>query len=76
MSGLSQHFEIILTGTEKQWRLKLLPRTLIMKQIFQSIQLQGDHLVKEIELSEVQGDRTLIQFNQLKINQPLVDFTQ
>lgn len=76
VSGLSQHFEIILTGTEKQWRLKLLPRTLIMKQIFQSIQLQGDHLVKEIELSEVQGDRTLIQFSQLKMNQPLVDFTQ
>ena len=47
-----------------------------MKQIFQSIQLQGDHLVKEIELSEVQGDRTLIQFSQLKMNQPWVDFTQ
>jgi len=76
ISALSAQFEPKLIGDKAQWILQLTPKSLIMKQIFTQIQLRGDTLVKEIELSEAQGDRTVIQFSQLTINQPLTDFVQ
>lgn len=76
ISALSAQFDASLSGSEKQWQLTLTPKTLIMKQIFTQIQLRGDALVKEIELNEKQGDRTLIQFSQLQMNQALSAFAK
>lgn len=76
ISALSEQFEPQLIGDKTQWTLQLIPKSLIMKQIFTQIQLHGDTLVKEIELSETQGDRTIIQFSHLTINQPLTGFVQ
>lgn len=76
ISALSAQFDASLSGSEKQWQLTLTPKTLIMKQIFTQIQLRGDALVKEIELNEKQGDRTLIQFSQLQTNQALSAFAK
>lgn len=76
ISALSEQFEPKLIGDKTQWTLQLTPKSLIMKQIFTQIQLRGDTLVKEIELSETQGDRTIIQFSHLTINQPLTGFVQ
>lgn len=76
LSTLSSQFDLALSGSSKQWQLKLTPKSLLMKQIFQHIDLQGDQQVKQIELMEKQGDRTVIQFNKLRIDQPLPVFTQ
>lgn len=76
MSALSSQFEMTLSGSAKQWQLTLTPKSLLMKQIFQHINLQGDQQVKHIELLEKQGDRTLIQLNQLRINHALSPFIQ
>lgn len=76
VNGLAEQFELQLSGTQKQWQLTLQPNTLLMKQIFNQITIKGDELVREIELDEKQGDRTLILFSELRTNSPLSDFAK
>ena len=76
ISALSAQFDTAVSGSKANWTLKLTPKTLIMQQIFTQIQLRGGDLVTEIELAETQGDRTQIQFSQLKTNQALTEFVQ
>ncbi len=71
ISALESQFTTTLSGTEKDWALTLTPSSVLMKQIFTQIQIKGDRLVNEIELSETQGDRTLILFSHQKVNQTL-----
>ncbi|MDP3847121.1 MAG: outer membrane lipoprotein carrier protein LolA [Pseudomonas sp.] len=59
-SGLARDFDLHLQGTSKAWQLQLQPRSLLLKQIFSDIQIQGGALVERIELREVQGDSTLL----------------
>lgn len=59
-SGLAQDFDLQLQGSSTAWKLQLLPRSLLLKQIFSAIQIQGGALVERIELQEVQGDRTVL----------------
>jgi len=42
-----------------------------MQQVFNKIVISGGQLVQKVELDEKQGDRTVMQFNQLQTNQPL-----
>lgn len=76
ISALSAQFDLQLSGSPQQWRLTLTPSSLLMKQIFNHIIIKGDVLVREIELDEKQGDRTLILFSQVQTNQPLSAFAQ
>ncbi len=76
ISALSAQFDLQLSGSAQQWRLTLTPSSLLMKQIFNHIIIKGDGLVREIELDEKQGDRTLILFSQVQTNQPLSAFAQ
>ncbi|OOH90633.1 hypothetical protein BMT54_04150 [Pasteurellaceae bacterium 15-036681] len=76
VSALSSQFNLNLTGSAKDWKLTLTPSSLLMKQIFNSIHIQGADVVKSIELNETQGDRTLIELQNTQINQPLATFVQ
>lgn len=76
ISALSAQFDTVLSGSAEKWQLTLMPKTLIMKQIFQNIRLQGSVLVNEIELTETQGDRTRIRFEKLTTNQTLTPFAR
>ena len=76
ISALSAQFDLSLTGSAQNWQLTLIPSSILMKQIFTSIQIQGDDAVKSIELKETQGDRTFIQLERVKINQSLTDFAK
>jgi hypothetical protein len=60
-SGLAQDFDVHLQGTAEAWQLQLQPRSLLLKQIFRAIQIEGGALVERIELQEVQGDSTLLR---------------
>jgi hypothetical protein len=60
-SGLARDFDLQLQGTAAAWQLQLLPRSLLLKQIFSAIQIQGGALVERIELHETQGDSTLLR---------------
>lgn len=74
--ALASQFGLTLSGNEKNWQLQLMPSSLLMKQIFSQIIIQGDQLVQRIELHEKQGDRTVILFHNQQINQPLSSFVQ
>lgn len=71
LSGLKSHFVIDLKGNEQQWLLQLKPSSLLMKQIFTSIEVEGNKVVTAMQLNEVQGDHTKIRFEHLKVNQDL-----
>jgi hypothetical protein len=63
-SGLARDFDLHLQGTSAAWQLQLQPRSLLLKQIFSAIQIQGGALVERIELREVQGDSTVLRLPQ------------
>lgn len=76
ISALEQQFSVQLSGSNTDWTLTLTPKSLLMKQIFNTIILTGDRLVKTIELTEKQGDRTLITLQNNQLNQPLSAFAE
>ncbi|BFU61707.1 LolA family protein [Rodentibacter abscessus] len=76
ISALSNQFDFSLTGSASHWQLFLKPNSLLMKQIFNQITIEGDIAVNSIELKEKQGDRTLIQFENIRLNQPLPALAQ
>ena len=61
----------IFSGSLKNWTLTLQPKTAIMKQVFENISIQGDQVVRQVQLREKQGDRTVMIFQNPKINQTL-----
>lgn len=76
VNSLQSQFDLNLSGSAENWQLQLEPKSLLMKQIFTQIEIRGDHTVKSIELREKQGDRTLIQLQNNRQNQPLAAFAQ
>ncbi len=60
-SGLAQDFELQLSGSSEAWQLNLTPHSLLLKQIFERIQIDGGALVERIELLETQGDKTVLR---------------
>ncbi|QIM62086.1 hypothetical protein A1D29_01480 [Pasteurellaceae bacterium Orientalotternb1] len=76
VTALQSQFDLTLSGKAESWQLTLTPTSLLMKQIFNQIELKGDNVVKSIELHEKQGDRTLIQLQNSRQNQPLAAFAQ
>lgn len=60
-TGLRENFDLTLTGSADAWQLMLLPRSVLLRQIFENIQINGGKLVDRIELREVQGDRSVLQ---------------
>lgn len=74
--GLENQFDLALSGTEKQWTLRLTPKTAVTRQIFNRIDISGDSVVRQIELDEKQGDRTVMRFNQVQTDKPLDGFAR
>lgn len=70
-SGLERDFELRLSGSRDAWTLQLRPRSLLLKQIFSAIHIQGGAQVERIELLETQGDRTLLRLPQSQADDTL-----
>jgi hypothetical protein len=75
-SGLQRDFELHLQGEAKQWKLTLTPRSLLLKQVFTQINIDGGDLVQTIELLETQGDSTVLRMRDSVSSQPLSDAEQ
>ncbi|MBC3269800.1 outer membrane lipoprotein carrier protein LolA [Pseudomonas sp. SWRI81] len=75
-SGLQRDFELTLSGTAQQWKLTLTPRSLLLKQVFNQINIDGGTLVQTIELLETQGDSTVLRLQDSTAEQPLSDAEQ
>ena len=72
-SGLARDFELQLSGSSEAWQLTLIPHSLLLKQIFSSIRIDGGALVERIELHETQGDRTLMRMPQSQAGDALIE---
>jgi hypothetical protein len=75
-SGLQRDFELALSGDAQQWKLTLTPRSLLLKQVFNQINIDGGALVQTIELLETQGDSTVLRMQDSQADQPLSDAEQ
>ena len=75
-SGLQRDFELSLSGEAQDWRLTLVPRSMLLKQVFTQINITGGELVHSIELLETQGDSTLLRMQDSTSAQPLSDAEQ
>ncbi|AZF03237.1 Putative transmembrane protein [Pseudomonas sp. R5-89-07] len=75
-SGLQRDFELQLQGEARQWKLTLIPRSLLLKQVFTRINIDGGALVNTIELLETQGDSTVLRMQDSSADQPLSDAEQ
>ncbi|MBK5526139.1 outer membrane lipoprotein carrier protein LolA [Pseudomonas sp. TH06] len=75
-SGLQRDFELALSGDAQQWKLTLTPRSLLLKQVFNQINIDGGALVQTIELLETQGDSTVLRMQNSNAGQPLSDTEQ
>ena len=75
-SGLQRDFDLQLQGDAQQWKLTLTPRSLLLKQVFTQINIDGGALVHSIELLETQGDSTLLRMQDSTADQPLSDAEQ
>ena len=74
--GLEKQFDLQLSGSQQKWTLRLNPKTALMKQIFNHIEISGDSVVRRIEMNEKQGDRTVMQFNQVQTGKELDAFAK
>jgi hypothetical protein len=75
-SGLQRDFELALSGDAQHWKLTLTPRSLLLKQVFNQINITGSELVQTIELLETQGDSTVLRMQDSTSAQPLTDAEQ
>jgi hypothetical protein len=72
-SGLQRDFELNLSGEAQAWKLALVPRSLMLKQVFTQINIDGGALVQRIELLETQGDSTVLKMLDSSAAKPLTD---
>ncbi|MCF7534454.1 outer membrane lipoprotein carrier protein LolA [Pseudomonas petrae] len=72
-SGLQRDFDVQLSGDAQAWQLTLVPRSMLLKQVFKQININGAALVQRIELLETQGDSTLLKMVDSSSAQPLSD---
>ncbi|MDN4543399.1 MULTISPECIES: outer membrane lipoprotein carrier protein LolA [unclassified Pseudomonas] len=75
-TGLQRDFELSLSGDAQNWQLTLVPRSMLLKQVFNQINITGSDLVHSIELLETQGDSTLLRMQDSTSAQPLSDAEQ
>ncbi|WLH46815.1 LolA family protein [Pseudomonas beijingensis] len=75
-SGLQRDFELSLSGEPQQWKLTLTPRSVLLKQVFNQINIDGGELVQRIELLETQGDSTVLRMQNATGAQPLSEAEQ
>lgn len=75
-SGLQRDFELSLSGEAQQWKLTLTPRSMLLKQVFNQINIDGGELVQRIELLETQGDSTVLRMQDSTSTQPLSEAEQ
>ncbi|CAH0238384.1 outer membrane lipoprotein carrier protein LolA [Pseudomonas brassicacearum] len=75
-TGLQRDFELSLSGEPQQWKLTLTPRSVLLKQVFNQINIDGGELVQRIELLETQGDSTVLRMQDSNSTLPLSEAEQ
>ena len=63
---LKKDFDIDLVGEKSAWELNLTPKSLLFKEIFKNITIKGGEIVREIAITNAQGDETRTLFSDVK----------
>lgn len=58
---LGRDFQPQLSGNQAHWQLQLLPRSVLLRQLFRAIRLSGSDVVEEVQLDEVSGEQTRLR---------------
>lgn len=69
--ALQRDFELDLSGEPQGWALTLKPRSRLLKQIFDTIVIEGSVTAERIELLETQGDSTVLLLRDINIEDQL-----
>lgn len=69
-SDLGKIFAIEGTGQGDQWHLTLVPKDPRMKAAFERVDMRGDHHLREVEVFEAEGNRTKVQFTDVRASGP------
>ncbi|MEG0186686.1 MAG: outer membrane lipoprotein carrier protein LolA [Stenotrophomonas sp.] len=65
VQALSSQFNVAATREGQGWKLRLTPKSAMLAKAFQSLTLQGDRYVRQVEIIEANQDRTQISFSAL-----------
>ncbi|MBS68825.1 outer membrane lipoprotein carrier protein LolA [Stutzerimonas stutzeri] len=69
--ALQRDFDLQLNGDPDAWRLQLTPSGALLRQVFETIEIEGSDTVTRIELHEVQGDRTVLRLLDSRLDDTL-----
>jgi outer membrane lipoprotein-sorting protein len=72
-TALERDFTLTLGTPATGWQLNLEPKSALLKQIFTSIRITGAQFVERIEMSETQGDSTVVRMIGSNATQPVSD---
>jgi outer membrane lipoprotein-sorting protein len=64
VAALSEQFSIKVSENEHSWQLLLTPKTAPLNKIFANISIEGDKFIEQLQLTELNGDISLIEFNE------------
>lgn len=67
LDGLNNYFSVVASGSEKQWKLLLTPRSANLAAYIQTIELQGSEFTEQLDIAEANGDKTHIAFTTDKV---------
>ena len=61
-AALEEGFALQAKGNIDNWTLVLIPENATLKQVLNQIVVRGDEIIRDIEISEAQGDRSELHF--------------
>jgi len=61
VQALSSQFNVAASREGQGWRLRLTPKSAMLAKAFESLTLQGNRYVRQVEIVEANKDRTQIQ---------------
>lgn len=67
LPALQRHYKVKLEGGRAQWTITLEPRYDSLSQFIEQIRLQGrDHQLRQVEIIEANGDRSLMRIEEIR----------
>ncbi len=63
---LNKDFNITINGSKQNWKITLIPKNKLMKEVFSKITIIGDKFVRKIVINSVNGDETTDEFFEVK----------
>lgn len=66
LDKLKNDFDVEISGTKDDWSIGLTPKSMIFKQIFEVIRINGAKFVNEIYIKQANGDVTTSNFSDVK----------